>query len=115
MTAAPTHTISLDDLLEGDGVRFAAELSIPEDAPVRVVTLSEGHLEDRAKLHVTLLETLGFPGHYGHNWDALADVLTDPSWAEGIDGVVVVVDAQAYARHAETLDVLASIVQDAQT
>ncbi|PTA69008.1 barstar family protein [Deinococcus arcticus] len=36
------------------------------------------HVSDKAELMLALLRGLALPGAFGHNWDALYDVLTDP-------------------------------------
>lgn len=41
---------------------------------------------------------LSFPNYTGHNWDALADSLTDMSWHEAEGYVLVVDNLQAFAQ-----------------
>ncbi|MBL8433304.1 MAG: barstar family protein [Zoogloea sp.] len=66
----------------------------------------------------TFLEAIGkaldFPDWYGHNWDALADCLTDLSWMAADGYVVVLEHADAFASAAPTDFATAlSIFQDA--
>jgi RNAse (barnase) inhibitor barstar len=43
-----------------------------------VIDLSKAR--DKATLFAELDRKLGLPEHFGHNWDALADVLEDRDW-----------------------------------
>ena len=49
-------------------------------APRPAVEVTVGDLDGKPALLRALADTLGFPPYFGHNWDALHDVLTDPSW-----------------------------------
>ena len=51
-----------------------------------VVDISNTH--DKAQLLERFYEELNFPGYFGHNWDALYDVLCDQEWF-GNSGVVL--------------------------
>jgi RNAse (barnase) inhibitor barstar len=65
-----------------------------------VVDLSKAH--DRASLFGELDTELALPEHFGHNWDALADVLEDRDWL-GKRGIVITLrHAQAYRREHPT-------------
>jgi RNAse (barnase) inhibitor barstar len=44
--------------------------------------------KDRATLFAELDRALKLPEHFGHNWDALADVLEDRDWL-GRHGIVI--------------------------
>lgn len=55
----------------------------PIDNPARRIMLSG--VSDEASFHDRIAVSLGFPGHYGRNLDALWDCLTDV-----VDPVVVV-------------------------
>ena len=59
---------------------FAADLALEEAAesleyPMYRVDLSK--VTDKEGFLDAVGQTLGFPDWYGHNWDALADCLTD--------------------------------------
>ncbi|GAA3782113.1 hypothetical protein GCM10022403_015820 [Streptomyces coacervatus] len=59
-----------------------------------VVTLDLDGVTDKAGLMDRCARDLRLPDYFGHNWDALADVLSDPGvWPEGADekGLLVVV------------------------
>ncbi len=49
-------------------------------APRPVVEVAVGDLDGKPALLRALADALGFPPYFGHNWDALHDALTDPSW-----------------------------------
>ena len=47
-------------------------------------------------------KALRFPAHFGKNWDALSDCLTDMQWLDGKGWVVIVANAQSFAdKHEE--------------
>jgi RNAse (barnase) inhibitor barstar len=48
---------------------------------------------DRASLFAQFAIVMRFPEHFGHNWDALADCLTDLNVDEGeVDRYIIVID-----------------------
>ena len=51
-------------------------------------------VRDSRELLSVLGSTLRFPDWYGHNWDALADCLTDLSWCEA-DGHILLIPGLA--------------------
>ena len=61
-----------------------------------------GHAKDRAALFAELDRTLGLPDHFGHNWDALADVLEDRDWLGKSGRVIVLHGSAAYRREHPT-------------
>lgn len=96
---------------------FAADLALEEaaeslDYPLHRVDLAR--VATKEAFLAAVGEALGFPDWYGHNWDALADCLTDLSWMEA-DGYVIVLErADAFAQAAPTDFATAlSIFQDA--
>ena len=52
------------------------------------------HVDEDRQLFALLAEALGFPEHFGQNWDALDDSLRDLSWVPGT-GYVLFVDHAA--------------------
>ncbi|MEV0125429.1 barstar family protein [Streptomyces sp. NPDC050703] len=65
------------------------------------VVLSLAGVRDKAAFMERCARTFRLPGWFGRNWDALADCLTDLSWAPDIRaGLVVVSGWQEYARAA---------------
>lgn len=56
------------------------------------------HANDRAALFGELDRKLGLPEHFGHNWDALADVLEDRDWLGKTGRVIAISGVAAYRR-----------------
>lgn len=54
--------------------------------------------KDKAALFGALDRALALPEHFGHNWDALADVLEDRDWLGTRGRVVVLAHAAAYRK-----------------
>ena len=50
---------------------------------------------DKATLFAEIDRALALPDHFGHNWDALADVLEDRDWLGKHGRVVVLAHAAA--------------------
>ncbi len=67
-----------------DGVRTLAT-----DAGLRHAAVDLAKVQDRASLFKSLDGALQLPEHFGHNFDALADVLEDSDWL-GKRGIAVV-------------------------
>ena len=63
---------------------------------VRAVDLA--HAKDRAALFAQLDRALKLPEHFGHNLDALADVLEDRDWLGKTGRVIVFTGTAAYRR-----------------
>jgi RNAse (barnase) inhibitor barstar len=57
-------------------------------AHLRFSAIDLSKAKDRATLFAELDGALKLPEHFGHNWDALADVLEDRDWL-GRHGIVV--------------------------
>jgi RNAse (barnase) inhibitor barstar len=57
-------------------------------ARLRFAVIDLSKAKDRATLFAELDRTLRLPEHFGHNWDALADVLEDRDWL-GRHGIVI--------------------------
>ena len=55
-------------------------------------------VRDKAGLLRSCAEQLGFPDDFGHNWDALADVLEDRDWLGKRGRVIAFSGASAYRR-----------------
>src|SRR4029450_2055762 len=56
------------------------------------------HAKDRAALFAELDRALKLPDHFGHNFDALADVLEDRDWLGKSGRALVVTGTGAYRR-----------------
>ncbi len=72
--------------------RLVTELAA-HDVQARV--LDGAALPGKAELLKALAAAFAFPGHFGHNWDAALDVLSDFSWLPARGWVCVL-------RHADT-------------
>jgi RNAse (barnase) inhibitor barstar len=57
-----------------------------------------GKAKDKATLFAEIDRALALPDHFGHNWDALADVLEDRDWLGKRGRVVVLVHATAFRK-----------------
>ncbi|MFO1323474.1 MAG: barstar family protein [Burkholderiales bacterium] len=56
------------------------------------------HAKDRTALFAELDRALKLPEHFGHNWDALADVLEDRDWLGKAGRVIAFAGSDAYRR-----------------
>ncbi len=118
MSALPFHTLL--SRAERAGIYhmpFAADLALEEAAesleyPMHRVDLTQ--VTDKEGFLDAIGKALNFPDWFGHNWDALADCLTDLSWMAA-DGYVIILDhADAFAAANPTDFATAlSILQDA--
>ena len=66
-------------------------------AHLRYCAVDLAKAKDRATLFAELDRALGLPDHFGHNFDALADVLEDRDWL-GKGGIVIVLQHSAHYR-----------------
>jgi RNAse (barnase) inhibitor barstar len=57
-----------------------------------------GRAKDRATLFAELDRALKLPDHFGHNFDALADVLEDSDWLGKTGRAIVLAHAAVYRR-----------------
>ncbi|MFI1202291.1 barstar family protein [Streptomyces sp. BHT-5-2] len=93
-----------------DGRTPAGVLPWPADRPVadalaaaraagwHAAALDLAGAADKAAFLDRCADALDFPGYFGHNWDALADCLTDLSWLPPARGRLLVVTGwQEYA------------------
>ena len=71
-------------------------------AQLGFATVDLTHAKDRAALFAALDKSLGLPDHFGHNWDALADVLEDRDWLGKRGRVIVFTGVAAYRREHPT-------------
>ena len=56
------------------------------------------HAKDRAALFTEIDRALKLPEHFGHNWDALADVIEDRDWLGKTGRVIVFGGSAVYRR-----------------
>ncbi len=88
--------------------RLAEGMALPA-----AIKVAGRQLTGKAALLKTFAEAFAFPDWFGHNWDALADCLTDLSWHEG--AVALLIDDAAVPETAAPDDwgVLLAILADA--
>lgn len=90
-------------------VGLGALSSVP--AGVAHYTLNLSGIDSKAELMAALQETLALPEHFGRNWDALYDLLTDLN----TDMALTVQEQAVFAHHhAELWEALWGVLQDAQ-
>jgi len=69
---------------------------------------------DKATLFGELDRSLGLPDHFGHNWDALADVFEDRDWLGKKGRTVVLAHANGWRReHPNEWGTLEDILSEA--
>jgi RNAse (barnase) inhibitor barstar len=100
----------------------AAVLSA-EEAEHLVAALAEEEIEARhldgtrltgkADLLRELAKAFAFPSHFGHNWDALIDCLSDLSWLPAKGYVIVLTSADAFkAADSRAHETLLEVAED---
>lgn len=67
-------------------------------AHLKFASVNLGKAKDRATLFGELDRVLGLPDHFGHNWDAFADVLEDRDWLGKSGRVIVLAHSAAYRK-----------------
>lgn len=78
------------------------------------VTIALDGCDSKAELLARIAAALHFPGWFGHNWDALADCLTDLSWLPAATYRITLAQAASLRRAApETLATALEIFDDA--
>ena len=72
--------------------------SAATQAHLRFSAINLAKAKDRATLFAELDAALKLPEHFGHNWDALADVLEDREWL-GRHGIVIALTHATTYKH----------------
>lgn len=86
---------------DAGGNPLATVLEAVRGAGWTTTTLSLSGVTDKAAFMERCARDLALPDWFGRNWDALADCLTDLSWAPPARGRLLVVSGwQAYAEEA---------------
>ena len=102
LTLLPTVEFSVEQaaitsgLYISTGPRSALMLDL-ERLGFCVFQLEGKHIVDRSGYFRALANLFEFGSHFGQNWDALVDCLTDCSWGEGDRIVVVYSDYEPFA------------------
>ena len=76
--------------------------SAASHAQLAFATVDLTHAKDRAALFAALDKSLNLPDHFGHNWDALADVLEDRDWLGKHGRVIAFTGSAGYRREHPT-------------
>ena len=102
LTALPPIEFKMEQAAETSGLYVStgprsALLSDLEQSGFRVFCLDGKCIIDRSSYFQALAHLFEFGPHFGHNWDALADCLTDCSWGEDDRIVVVYSDYEPFA------------------
>jgi RNAse (barnase) inhibitor barstar len=71
-------------------------------AHLKLSTIDLHKAKDRATLFAELDRALALPDHFGHNWDALADVLEDRDWLGKSGRTLVFTGSTAYRKEHPT-------------
>ena len=71
-------------------------------AHLKFVAVHLAHAKDRTQLFAELDRALQLPEHFGHNWDALADVFEDRDWLGKTGRVILLAGSAAYRREHPT-------------
>jgi hypothetical protein len=74
---------------EEERARLLGGGALPAD--VRLAVLDGAAAASRTGFFAEAARALSLPAYFGHNWDALYDCLTDPSWLPG-SGCVILYD-----------------------
>lgn len=78
------------------------------------VVLAGEAIPDREAFFAALAAGLHFPDYFGHNWDAVYDLLTDPGWFPNEGLVLVLNDLQRFAeQHPEQWRIGLQVFQEA--
>lgn len=103
---AGTFYLTASDL---DGLRSAAS-----DLGFQCVDVDLAGCRDKPELMKRFADAFGFPAHFGHNWDALADGLSDLDWLPA-EGYVLTLDNLQAMRTADAADyaTLVSVLEGA--
>jgi len=72
--------------------------SAAAQAHLKYAVADLAHAKDRATLFAELDRALKLPDHFGHNFDALADVLEDDDWLGKSGRVIALVHAGTYRK-----------------
>ena len=76
--------------------------SAASHAHLKFAAVDLTHAKDRTMLFAELDRALALPEHFGHNWDALADVLEDRDWLGKTGRVIAVAGAGHYRKEHPT-------------
>ena len=83
-------------------------------ARLSVVKVDLKSAKGKLEFLASLAKTLKFPKHFGQNWDALHDLLTDLSWLKATGWVILLLNAKPFAdRHTEDFETAVEVLNAA--
>ena len=83
-------------------------------AGLSMVKIDLGRVTGKIEFLTLLAKALKFPKHFGQNWDALHDFLTDLSWHKAKGWVVVLLNANPFAeRYTEDFETAIEVLKAA--
>ncbi len=102
LTVLPTIEFKIEQAATTSGLYVSTGsrstlLSDIEQSGFRLFHLNGKRIIDRSSYFQALANLFEFGSHFGQNWDALADCLTDFSWGEDDRIVVVYSDYEQFA------------------
>ena len=114
MTKVP-DLASLDDVGIHDWKGATEPLkAAASHAKLKHVAVDLAKAKDKATLFAELDRALALPDHFGHNWDALADVLEDRDWLGKRGRAIVLAHAPGWRKdHPTEWETLEEILTEA--
>ena len=107
-------------MLEETGVRqvgadFREVVTAAERMQLKVWRVDIAHAHGKKDFLGAMAAALGFPEHFGGNWDALVDCLRDLSWVGESRGYVIVLEKcrHFHAEHREEFDTATDCLAEA--
>lgn len=95
---------------------FAVEdiITAAKSVDLHVLKLELSRVRAKSTLLEDLAKTLRFPGHFGKNWDALNDRVTDLSWLDGNGWVLILTKCKSFAQdHEEAFNTTVEVLRAA--
>lgn len=69
-------------------MEFEESISLAVEDGARIIFIKE-YIADKEDLFIKLAESLEFPDYFGYNWDAVLDLLSDFSWFDENEIIIV--------------------------
>ncbi|SRR5579883_245167 len=96
-------------------VSMATLTSLAETHQTQLVYIDGRTIASKADFLQSIAQAMAFPDYFGHNWDALQDLLTDQDWLTGDRAIILYDQPENFAQHAPSdwqiaLDILRSTV-----
>lgn len=78
-------------------IRSREIIAAAETAGLQVSKIDLAKARGKSGLFDTLAKALKFPAHFGKNWDALNDCLTDLAWLDSKGWVLILANGRSFA------------------